>query len=68
MKIRQKNLLHIILCSLPFKQLGLPILENGRSLGIKRFFIDNELKIKYLNMLKDKPNIFNRNWFIILKE
>ena len=48
-------------------KIGIPILENGRSLGIKRFFIDGDIEDKMISFTKANPEIFNENWIEILK-
>ena len=48
--------------------IGTPILENGRSLGIKRFFLDEDLLNRMIKYSKDNLEIFKiENWRNILK-
>ncbi len=48
-------------------KIGLPILENGRSLGIKRFFMDEEIENKMVEYAKENYDLFNGNWYSELK-
>jgi len=50
------------------KKYGLPILENGRSLGIKRFFPDKEVEEKMIGFTINNIEIFNNDWNTILKK
>ena len=51
------------------KNIGQPILENGRSLGIKRFFLDDDIKNSMVQFTKNNTDVFcNNDWFSILKK
>ena len=50
------------------EKVGLPILENGRSLGVKRFFLDEDIQNFMVQFAKNNFDLFNNNdWFNILK-
>ncbi len=45
------------------KNLGQPIMENGRSLGITRFFLDEEIQNSMVEYVKNNEDIFfNDDW------
>ncbi len=46
---------------------GLPILENGRSLGVKRYFPDKEIEEAMVDFAKNNIEIFNNGWYNILR-
>ena len=50
------------------EQLGLPILEHGRSLGIKRFLPEDNIFSKISEFIKNNGEIFTKDWFSILKK
>ena len=51
------------------ERLGLPILENGRSLGIQRFFLDDDIQNSMIQFTKNNKDVFsNDDWFSILKK
>ena len=51
------------------KKIGLPILENGRSLGIKRFFLDEDIQNHMVGFVNGNNKFFNNpDWFNLLRK
>ncbi len=48
-------------------KVGLPILENGRSLGIRRFLLDEDIEYKMIKYAREDCNFISDNWYLKLK-
>ena len=43
-------------------KIGMPILENGRSLGIKKYFLDPDIELKMIDFTRENMEIFKKDW------
>ena len=50
------------------KKIGMPILNHGRSLGIRKFKLIPELEEEIITYCTSNPELFERDWFSILKD
>ena len=43
-------------------KIGMPILENGRSLGIRKYFLDPDIEQKMIDFTRENMDIFKGDW------